>query len=93
MPTLLDLIRQKEELEARIAEVRASERASAIENARAIIAEHGLTAEDLFSAKSVKEKKVIAAKYKNQETGDTWTGRGRAPKWLDGKNKEDFLIS
>lgn len=93
MSTLSDLLRQKEELEARIAEVRSSERASAIANALAIIAEHGLTAEDLFSAKAVKAKKVVAAKYKDPETGKTWSGRGRVPKWLEGKNNDDFLIS
>lgn len=93
MSTLSELLRQKEELEARIAEVRFSERASAIANARAIIAEHGLTAEDLFSVKAVKAKKVVAAKYKDPETGKTWSGRGRVPKWLEGKNNDDFLIS
>jgi DNA-binding protein H-NS len=31
-------------------------------------------------------------KYRDTATGQSWTGRGRAPKWLEGKNKEDFLI-
>ena len=32
------------------------------------------------------------AKYRDPVTGQTWTGRGRAPKWLEGRKKEDFLI-
>jgi DNA-binding protein H-NS len=25
-------------------------------------------------------------------SGTTWTGRGRSPTWLAGRNKNDFLI-
>jgi DNA-binding protein H-NS len=41
----------------------------------------------------------IAPKYRNPENpSETWTGRGREPKWLQhqiasGKSKDDFLIS
>ena len=36
-----------------------------------------------------------AAKYRNPETGETWSGRGRAPKWLTlaeqrGRGREEF---
>ncbi|MYN26979.1 H-NS family nucleoid-associated regulatory protein [Duganella levis] len=30
--------------------------------------------------------------YKGETTGDNWTGRGRAPKWLEGKGKNQYLI-
>lgn len=46
----------------------------------------------------VKEEKIkkpsvkVAPKYKDPHTGATWTGRGITPKWLAGKNKDDFLI-
>jgi DNA-binding protein H-NS len=33
-----------------------------------------------------------AAKFRNPETGDTWSGRGREPNWLKGKNREDFKL-
>ena len=52
---------------------------------------YGITASDLASG--VKRVRAPApAKYRNQATGETWTGRGRAPNWLEGLNKEDFLI-
>lgn len=41
----------------------------------------------------------VAAKYRNPaNTGETWTGRGKQPRWLaaytaQGKKLEDFLIS
>ena len=36
-----------------------------------------------------------AVKYRNPETGETWSGRGRAPKWLtlaeqQGRRREEF---
>lgn len=37
------------------------------------------------------------AKYRNPATGQTWTGRGKAPRWLteaeaQGKSRDEFLI-
>lgn len=36
---------------------------------------------------------AAAAKFRNPETGETWSGRGREPAWIKGKNRDDFLIS
>src|SRR4051794_26861983 len=32
----------------------------------------------------------VAPKYRNPESGETWTGRGREPGWIKGKNREEF---
>ena len=37
-------------------------------------------------------KGAAVAKYRNPKTGETWSGRGRSPAWLAGKNRERFLI-
>lgn len=34
----------------------------------------------------------VAPKYRNPETGDTWTGRGREPGWIKGKSRDDFAL-
>ncbi|MGU7776353.1 H-NS histone family protein [Burkholderia sp. MR1-5-21] len=49
------------------------------------------------AAKSTKAttqvKRVVAAKYRNPETGETWSGRGRAPAWIkDVKDRSSFLV-
>lgn len=52
------------------------------------------------SSKAVKaptSRTPVAPKYKNPDTGETWTGRGKAPRWItaaeaEGWNREDFLI-
>jgi DNA-binding protein H-NS len=56
---------------------------------------HGVTVDDLSSgtrSKAAKSKGTVAAQFKNPESGETWTGRGRAPRWLDGKDKEAYRI-
>ncbi|GAA5232810.1 H-NS histone family protein [Verticiella sediminum] len=42
-------------------------------------------------AKSATAGITVAPKYRDPETGKTWTGRGRAPKWVVG-DKEQYLI-
>ena len=43
-------------------------------------------------AKGRKPIGKVAPKYRDPATGDTWTGRGKAPRWIAGKNRDDFLI-
>jgi DNA-binding protein H-NS len=83
------------ELERQAEEMRRSEREGAIEQIRELMKNHGLTAQDLNSGvkkPSSKERSPVAAKYRDPESGATWTGRGRAPLWLKGRSKDDFLI-
>lgn len=40
----------------------------------------------------------VAPKYRHPQTGDTWTGRGKAPRWVvdaeaTGKSRQEFLIA
>src|SRR5260364_7954 len=61
------------------------------------IALYTLKAEDLgfrpMQRARTAKKPPLAAKYQNSKTGETWSGHGRAPKWISGKPKEKFLIS
>jgi DNA-binding protein H-NS len=60
----------------------------------------GMSLEALMSsAKPKQERKPrttkgekVAPKYRNPETGDTWTGRGREPSWIKGKDRQDFAL-
>jgi len=78
--------------------LRQSEIADSIAKVRALIAEHGLTQSDIFggAAKVRKVKEAgskVAAKYRDPISGKEWSGRGLAPKWLQGKAKADYLIA
>jgi DNA-binding protein H-NS len=78
---------------------RKAEVAAAIADIRSKMQEFGITVADLGSTGRSSRAKggTVAAKYRNRATGETWTGRGKMPRWLQaevnaGKRKEDFLI-
>ncbi|HRH16608.1 MAG TPA: H-NS histone family protein [Aquabacterium sp.] len=108
MTTYQDLLAQKTalekqaaELEKALAEARRHERAGVISQIKTLMSEHGLTVADLGGkagkAPSASAGRKVAPKYKNKATGETWTGRGLQPKWVQaavasGKKLEDFAI-
>ena len=94
MATYKQLTAQLEKLHKEVAAAREKEIAQAIADIKQKIADYGITAEELgFASKArVPRKPALPAKYRNPKTGETWSGRGRAPGWLAGKNREKFLI-
>jgi DNA-binding protein H-NS len=96
MATYKELLVQQKALNDAIAAAKAHESADAIKAAREMVEAFGLTEEDVFSIKVKKAGTVkgstVAAKYKDPESGKTWTGRGKAPLWIAGKDKTQFAI-
>lgn len=101
MPSLQELLAQKEVLDREIESTKKRERTEAIEKVRTLMAEYGLTASDLTSKSTGKSAssagKKVAAKYRNTSTGESWSGRGLQPKWLKaalaaGRKLEDFAV-
>lgn len=97
--TYKDLLQQREALEKAISDARNRELSEAIRQTRALVAEFGLTAQDIFpsgrAAKMPGNKSTVkvAPKYRDPATGQTWTGRGKAPKWIEGKDRAVFTIA
>ena len=96
-------------IDAVIAEKLAVDKVQNVNEVLALIKKYNLTKHDLFPSQpssSTKEKATgkksgstttLPVKYRD-EKGNTWTGRGLNPKWLEkeieaGKKKEDFLIA
>ena len=63
----------------------------ALAQVKQIIDKFGFTPEQVFS--ETKARAQAAAKYRNPETGKTWSGRGREPKWFNNKERDKFLIN
>ena len=96
MTTYKELLQQREVLESKIAEARQREISQAVSQVRGLVAEFGLTAQDVFPAGKARAAGTgakVAAKFRDPATGKTWTGRGKAPKWIDGKDRAKFLIA
>ena len=105
MSTLPDLIAQRAALDDKIKALTETQRAGAIEQVTAMMREHGLTAADFRTGtRAIGKPKTprtgepskVAAKY-HDTAGNTWSGRGLKPKWLQaaiasGKKIEEFAI-
>ena len=49
------------------------------------------TTETLKASSRAKGRKV-APKYRDPDTGDTWSGRGRKPRWLEAKIEAGYTL-
>jgi DNA-binding protein H-NS len=99
MTTLQELIKQRDELNARIEAMQKELRAQILSEIRATMREYDLRIEDMASgSKSVqRDRGQVAAKYRNPVTQQTWSGRGKRPQWVhealaEGKSLDEFSI-
>lgn len=95
MSKLQDLMAQREAIEKAIVEARKEEIKQAVATVRGLVNQFNLTAADIFGGKvkaAGTKRKSVPAKYKDPASGATWTGRGKAPKWIAGKDRAKFAI-
>ncbi|THU03655.1 H-NS histone family protein [Lampropedia puyangensis] len=97
MSQLDALIQQREALDQQINAMRQQARADALAQIHALVQQFELSPADIFggpknSRSSATAGKKVAAKYLNKETGETWTGRGKPPRWIQGQDREAFKI-
>lgn len=71
------------------ARVGAVGRGKALEQARALVAQFDLAQDDVFVTN---RRASVAPKFRDPVTGTTWSGRGRTPSWLEGKDKDSFKV-
>jgi DNA-binding protein H-NS len=84
-------------LQAQADDVRRQEVEAVIADVQRLIAEYGLTAQDLGFVERARrgrppKKAPLPAKYRDPKSGATWSGRGKPPGWIAGKNRDRFLI-
>jgi len=118
MESYRSLLAERAALERKIEQVRKREVSAVVKQVNDLIAEYGLTADELDfsgagaaassttprkrpgrkpgSAKTAgrgrpSKKTASVVKYRNPETGQTWSGRGRAPNWLQG-DREQYAV-
>lgn len=95
--SLKELLELEVRLKKAISEAKERERAELKNQIEELAQMSGFSVNELFSARSTKGK-TVAPKYMNPENkSETWTGRGRKPRWLvakleEGAKLEDFAI-
>ena len=98
--TLPEMIAKRDALAKQIEQAQREARSGAVAKVRELMALHGLTVDDIggkpcsapAAEKQEKERKPAAIKYRDPDTGDTWTGRGLKPKWLTAKEAAGIAI-
>lgn len=90
---LTELLAKKSALDEEIAKAKKSEAAVALRRVQDLVTEFGFTTQQIFPLLPARGKKQGVAKYRNPVTGATWTGRGKPPAWILGKDRNEFLIA
>jgi DNA-binding protein H-NS len=92
MATYKELQDQIAALQSTAELTRAQELDGAIQEIKALMQEYGISLQDLNTiakTKGKKAKKQANVQFQDAD-GKTWSGRGRMPDWLKGKDKEKF---
>ncbi|WP_175958527.1 H-NS histone family protein [Burkholderia sp. BCC0405] len=65
-----------------------------VERVVAVLEASGISHDDLLKSRRSKPTSNgrIAPKYWNKSTGETWSGRGREPRWIIGRDRREFSI-
>ncbi|THJ46770.1 H-NS histone family protein [Burkholderia sp. LS-044] len=51
-----------------------------------------VSSREIYSVRRKSSRRRPEPKYRDPETGATWSGRGRPPAWIDGKDRVPFEI-
>jgi DNA-binding protein H-NS len=99
MSSYKELLAQREKLEKQIEEAKAREYAEVLEEIKQKMADYGITLAELGggrasgkAAKASRSRASVAPKYRDPDSGSTWSGRGKPPRWIAGKDREKYLI-
>ena len=95
MATFKELQDQIAKLKQDAEDVRLKEIGGAITQIRNLMSEYGITIQDIEGSgrrKGGKAASLSNVQFKD-DSGNTWSGRGRMPAWLKGKDKEKFRVS
>ncbi|CAN7590368.1 H-NS histone family protein [Acidovorax delafieldii] len=93
MSTYAELLAQKKILDEQIANAKKSESEAALRAVLQLVHEFGFTSQQVFPLKASKPKMKVDAKYRDPRTGATWSGRGKPPLWIAGKDRALFVIN
>ena len=97
MSSYKDLLIQREHLEKQIEQAKEKEFNAVVADIKQKMLDYGISAVDLGLARAGKGVKGrpragVAPKFRDPLSGSSWSGRGKPPKWIAGKNRDEFLI-
>ncbi|GJH26292.1 H-NS family nucleoid-associated regulatory protein [Caballeronia novacaledonica] len=82
---------QQEALDRQLAEAKERETRHALREIVQKMREYGITLNELMGRKPGEQQSEPTVKYRDPLSGATWSGRGRAPLWIAGKDRNEYL--
>jgi DNA-binding protein H-NS len=99
MSSYKELLAQREKLEKQIEEAKSREYAEVLNEIKQKMADYGITLAELGGGRAAKgavkagrPRAGVAPKYRDPDSGSTWSGRGKPPRWIAGLDRDAFLI-
>lgn len=94
MTTYKELKERAAALEKQIAQARESEFGDALAKVRRLVSLFGFSRADVFEEKAAKHRQRSdkRAKFRDPNIGVEWSGLGREPQWIKGKDREQIRI-
>lgn len=99
MSSYKELLAQREKLEKQIEEAKSREYAEVLNEIKQKMTDYGITLAELGGGRAAKGVKAggrpragVAPKYRDPDSGSTWSGRGKPPRWIAGLDRDKFLI-
>lgn len=91
-PTYDLLLAQRESLDRQIAKAKREERSAMIRRILDSMPAYSISVADLGIAARGKRRQPADVRYRDPDSGATWTGRGKPPRWIAGRDREEFRI-
>jgi len=96
MSSYKELLAQREKLEKQIEEAKAREYAEVLNEIKQKMVDYGISLTELGGRgkhnKVGRPRNGVAPKYRDPQSGNTLSGRGKPPKWIAGQDRDQFLI-
>lgn len=98
---LSELLEQRNALDQQIERARNEAKSAAIVEVKKLVELYELTLQDIGLARRDigaaptgrgGPRGPVAPRFRDPESGSTWSGRGKAPRWIAGKDRSDFAI-
>ena len=90
--TYKELLAEQKRLDEEIAKAKSIERDGAIGTIREMMALYEIDAKELTARRGARVGVTARPKYRDPESGATWSGRGKAPRWIAGKDRKTFEV-
>ncbi len=93
MKSYREYMEMRSALEARFKEERLAAAEAILDEIRFCVREFGFAPRDIFSPEVLRSATKRRARYYDPVSGATWSGVGRAPEWIRGKERKQFELS